>query len=65
MKKIYKKINKDSLKLVDFYVDKIAVQNEKSVHIEVTRLWENSLEDEMAYELILVNSEWKINQRLW
>ncbi|MBW7477127.1 hypothetical protein K0T92_20640 [Paenibacillus oenotherae] len=65
MKKIFKEINKNSLNLVDFYVDRIAVQNKKVVHIEVTRKWEDSSEDEMAYELILVNDEWRINQRLW
>lgn len=64
MKQLYYELNKDRVEVMDFYVDKITVENENTVLIEATRKLANDVEDVVVYSFVKENEEWKVNLRV-
>lgn len=63
MMQIYAEINKESLKLSDFYVDDISFEGDNEVILSVTRKWEDGSQDATQYSIIRTEDKWKFNDR--
>jgi hypothetical protein len=63
MKKIYYNINKNSLKLKNYYIDEYNFEDENQLVIKITRTWSNGSKDKTSYLIIKQNDSWKIDNR--